>query len=104
LEEILRRQSHKLTRNEPAIEEDSEFHYTLATAASNSVLLHVIDVLMDLLRESRERNMQVQGRPQKSLEGHNRIFTALCRGDAKAAEAAMRRHLDEVADLVLMQQ
>jgi GntR family transcriptional regulator, transcriptional repressor for pyruvate dehydrogenase complex len=104
MEEILRRQGEKVNRNEPAIEEDSEFHYTIATAAQNSVLLHVLDVLMDMLRESRERNMQVEGRPQKSFEGHKRIFTALCRGDAQSAEAAMRRHLDEVTELVLMQQ
>jgi GntR family transcriptional repressor for pyruvate dehydrogenase complex len=104
LEEIMRCHSQKLSQNELAIEEDSEFHYTIATAANNSVLLHVVDVLMDLLRESRERNMQVEGRPQKSLAGHQRIFTALCQGDATAAEAAMRRHLDEVTELVLKQQ
>ncbi len=104
MENILRRQSEKVLRNELAVEEDAEFHYTIATAANNSVLLHVLDVLMDLLRDSRERNLQVQGRPQKSLQGHKRIFTALCRGDAKAAEAAMRRHLAEVTELVLKQQ
>ncbi|MGA2000463.1 MAG: FadR/GntR family transcriptional regulator [Terriglobales bacterium] len=104
MEEILRRHGEKVTRGELAMEEDSEFHYTIAMAANNSVLLHVIDVLMDLLRESRERNMQVEGRPQKSFEGHQRIFTALSRGDAKAAEAAMRRHLEAVMQLVLMQQ
>lgn len=104
MEDILRRHGEKVTRGEPAMEEDSEFHYTIAMAANNSVLLHVIDILMDLLRESRERNMQVEGRPQKSFEGHQRIFTALSRGDAKAAEAAMRRHLEAVTKLVLMQQ
>jgi GntR family transcriptional regulator, transcriptional repressor for pyruvate dehydrogenase complex len=104
LEDILRRQGEKVARGEPAMEEDSEFHYTIATAAANSVVLHVVDVLMDLLREIRERNMQVDGRLQKSFAGHKRIFTALCRGDAKAAEAAMRRHLDEVTQLVLMHQ
>ncbi len=104
MEEVLRRHSEKLVRQEPAVEEDAEFHYIIATAANNPVLLHVLDVLMDLLRESRERNLQVPGRPEKSFEGHKRIFTALCRGDAKAAEAAMRRHLEEVLELVLMQQ
>jgi GntR family transcriptional regulator, transcriptional repressor for pyruvate dehydrogenase complex len=104
MEDILRRQGEKAMRGEPAIEEDSEFHYTIATATNNSVLLHVIDVLMDLLRESRERNMQVEGRLQKSFEGHQRIFMALSRGDAKAAQAAMRRHLEAVTQLVLKQQ
>lgn len=104
MEQVLLRQKRKLSQGEPAVEEDSEFHYTIAMAANNSVLLHVIDVLMDLLRESRERNMQVEGRLQKSFAGHQRIFTALSRGDTKTAEAAMRRHLEEVTQLVIMQQ
>ncbi len=104
LEQVLTRQRDKVVAGEVSIDEDAEFHYTIATAANNAVVLHVVDVLMDLLRETRERNMQVEGRLQKSFEGHKRIFTALCRGDAKAAESAMRRHLEEVTQLVLMQQ
>jgi len=104
LEQVLNRQKDKVNAGELTMDEDAEFHYTIATAANNAVVLHVVDVLMDLLRETRERNMQVEGRLQKSFEGHKRIFTALCRGDAKAAESAMRRHLEEVTQLVLMQQ
>jgi len=104
LEQVLTRQKDKVNAGELSMDEDAEFHYTIATAANNAVVLHVVDVLMDLLRETRERNMQVEGRLQKSFEGHKRIFTALCRGDAKAAETAMRRHLEEVSQLVLMQQ
>ncbi len=104
LEQILTRQKDKVNAGELTMDEDAEFHYTIATAANNTVVLNVVDVLMDLLRETRERNMQVEGRLQKSFEGHKRIFTALCRGDAKAAESAMRRHLEEVTQLVLMQQ
>ncbi len=103
MDDILRRQGEKVARGEWAIEEDSEFHYAIATAADNSVVMHVVDVLMDLLREIRERNMQVEGRLQKSFAGHQRILAALRRGDARAAEAAMRRHLKEVTQLVLMQ-
>src|SRR5881409_3349557 len=36
LAEILRRQEEKMRRGEPAIEEDSQFHYALAVAAGNS--------------------------------------------------------------------
>lgn len=103
LEQILQSQANKVASGEFSIDEDAEFHYIIAAAANNSVVLHVVDVLMDLLRETRERNMQFEGRPQKSFEGHKRIFTALCRGEAKAAEVAMRRHLEEVTQLVLMQ-
>ena len=101
LEDILRRQKEKLGRGEVAIEEDSEFHYAVATAARNSVVMKVLDVLMDLLRESRARSLQVEGRRQKSFAGHRRILSAIKRHAAAAAEAAMRRHLEEIEDVIL---
>src|SRR5215472_5638178 len=38
MDEILRRQDEKLRAGELAIEEDSEFHYTIAMASGNSVV------------------------------------------------------------------
>ncbi len=101
LEDILQRQKDKVRRGELAIDEDSEFHYTIATAAKNSVVLKVVDVLMDLLRESRERALQVDGRLQKSYAGHRRILSAIKRRHPAAAERAMRRHIEEIEDIVL---
>jgi len=101
MEEILVRQEAKVRAGELGIEEDSEFHYNIALASDNSAVLKVVDVLMDLLRETRERTLQVEGRQEKSLAGHHRILSALKRGDAPAAEAAMRRHLHEVESIVL---
>ncbi len=101
MREILIRQEEKLSRGALATEEDSAFHYTIALAADNSVMLKLVRVLMDLLRETRERSLQGEGRPEKSLAGHFRIIAALERGDASAAEAAMRRHLSEIEKIVL---
>jgi GntR family transcriptional repressor for pyruvate dehydrogenase complex len=103
MEEILRRQESKLHLGKITIEEDSEFHYSIALAAENSVVVKVVDVLMDLLRKTRERSLQTEGRQQKSLAGHRRIVAALKRGDALAAEAAMRRHLSEIEKIVLQE-
>jgi GntR family transcriptional regulator, transcriptional repressor for pyruvate dehydrogenase complex len=101
MEEILVRQEAKVRGGELGIDEDSEFHYNVALASNNSAVLKIVDVLMDLLRETRERTLQVEGRQEKSLAGHHRILSALKRGDAGAAEAAMRRHLQEVESIVL---
>lgn len=101
LEDILRRQKEMVRRGELAIEEDSEFHYTIAMAAKNSVVQKVLDVLMDLLRTSRERSLQVEGRRQRSLAGHRRILKAIRQRDSTAAERAMRRHLKEIEEIVL---
>lgn len=101
MEDILRRQKEKVDRGELAVEEDSEFHYAIANAAKNSVVLKVIDVFMDLLRESRARSLQVKGRLQRSFAGHRKILNAIRRRDAAEAEAAMRRHVEEIEGIVL---
>jgi GntR family transcriptional repressor for pyruvate dehydrogenase complex len=101
MEAILARQEAKVRQGDLGIEEDSEFHYSIALASDNSVILKVVDVLMDLLRETRERSLQLGGRQEKSLAGHYRILSALKQGDAAAAEAAMRRHLQEIEAVVL---
>ena len=101
MEQILRRQEAKVDSREPCVEEDTEFHYAIALAAQNEVLMKIVDVLMALLRKTRERSLQTEGRQERSLAGHRRILRALAHGDARRAEAAMRRHLAEIETLVL---
>src|SRR5580704_9770532 len=101
MEEILRRQEQKQGQADAAVAEDAEFHYSIALASGNSVVLKVLDILMDLLRDTRERSLQVEGRPQKSLAGHRRILAAIKRRDAEAAKDAMRRHIEDVEEIVL---
>jgi GntR family transcriptional repressor for pyruvate dehydrogenase complex len=101
MEDILRRQEAKLNAGEDAIAEDAEFHYSIALASGNSVMLKVLDLLMDLLRDTRHRALQVVGRPQKSIAGHRRILAAIKRHDAEAASAAMCRHIEDIEQVVL---
>jgi GntR family transcriptional repressor for pyruvate dehydrogenase complex len=101
MEEILARQEEKQRQGDAAVAEDAEFHYSIALASDNSVVLKVLDILMDLLRDTRARSLQVQGRPQKSLAGHRRVLAAIKHHDAEAAKAAMRRHLEDVEEIVL---
>ena len=101
MEEILARQQEKQAEGDAAVAEDTEFHYSVALASGNSVVLKVLDILMDLLRDTRERSLQVEGRAQKSLAGHKRILAAIKRHDAEAAKDAMRRHIEDVEEIVL---
>jgi GntR family transcriptional regulator, transcriptional repressor for pyruvate dehydrogenase complex len=101
MEEILQRQEAKLRTAELAIVEDSEFHYRVALASGNTVVLKLIDTLMGLLRDTRKSTLQVAGRPKKSLAGHRRILAAVKRGDARRADAAMLRHIEEVEEIIL---
>jgi len=98
---ILDRQEEKLSKGELATEEDTNFHYTIALAADNSVMLKLTHVLMDSLRELRERSLEMGGRQAKSLAAHHRVLAAIKQRDAASAEEAMRRHLLEVEKLIL---
>ena len=101
MEDILLRQEAKVRRGELAVEEDSEFHYSIALASNNNAILKVVDVLMDLLRDTRERSLQGKHRQEKSLAGHRRILSALKQRDKAAAEVAMRQHLQEIENIAL---
>jgi len=103
MEEIVCRQEAKLQAGKIAVDEDSKFHYRIAAAAENDVVLKIVDILMDLLRKTREQSLQTEGRQQKSLAGHRRILEALKRRDPVAAEAAMHRHLSEIENIVLQE-
>jgi GntR family transcriptional regulator, transcriptional repressor for pyruvate dehydrogenase complex len=101
MENILSRQRAKALRGESTVEEDSEFHYVIALAARNGVVVKLLDMLMDLLRETRSRSLQVEGRLARSLAGHRRVLEAIKGRDPAAAERAVRRHLEEIESIVL---
>ncbi len=101
LESILAEQEVTLARGGTGVEEDTAFHYGIAQAARNPVMLRVIDTIIDLLRASRERSLQQGDRPQQSLAGHRRILEGLRRGDPATARNAMLQHLREVEERVV---
>jgi len=100
LETILEAQRRKVEAGSIALEEDTAFHYAIAEAARNTVILRTLDTLVDLLRQSRERSLQQHDRPAYSLAGHKRILAALRRRDPEDARAEMLRHLREVEERV----
>ena len=100
LQRILEQQEEKVRRHELAIEEDCRFHYTIAMAADNGVMLKILDILMDLLRETREQSLQTEGRLDKSFACHRQILAALQQHNGPAAEAAMREHLHQIEIIV----
>ncbi len=100
LEAILEAQRRKVEAGSTALEEDTAFHYAIAEAARNTVMLRTLDTLVDLLRQSRERTLQQHDRPAYSLAGHRRILAALRRRDPEEARAEMLRHLVDIEERV----
>ena len=101
LETLLQRQRECIAENRPFVEEDTAFHYTLARAADNHILLRLHNVILDLLRESRQSYLHVPDRPQTSLRGHEAILRAVKAQDDEAAYQASLEHITEVRDGIL---
>lgn len=98
LEATLRRQAEKVARGEAFPEEDAAFHDTIARAANNPIILRLLTVVMDLLRDTRASHLQPSDRPGTSLEGHRRILEAIRRRDGEAAYRATLEHISKVRE------
>jgi len=87
-----------ITSAEKYIAADMDFHLALAKAAQNEMFPLLIEVLADLLRESRQMIFQVTGAPERGQVWHRRIYAAVENHDTLGAREAMQQHLQQVAD------
>lgn len=99
LDDTLRRSSADLGVR-AAVLLDEEFHSRIAEAAQNPLLVALVDVMHDWLRDFRRSSHSTRAGRAKSIEGHLRIHTAVRARDAQAAYAAMREHISDISKLV----
>jgi GntR family transcriptional repressor for pyruvate dehydrogenase complex len=101
LEEILEDQAREIARGDTGVEADSAFHSLLTQSTKNKVFLRLNDAIVDSLRETRERSLQIHGRPARSLAGHREILKAVRAKDPARARRAMLQHLSAIERNVL---
>ncbi|RSL33522.1 FadR family transcriptional regulator [Salibacterium salarium] len=75
---------------------DHKFHLTLANMSGNTVLIHVMHNLIDLLKESRIQSIKIPSRPVKSVDEHADIIHAIKERDVSKAQYYMAEHLESV--------
>jgi DNA-binding GntR family transcriptional regulator len=75
-------------------------HRQIQRIAGNATASRILDTLKSHLLRLQYRVILLPGRPQSSLAEHRAIVDALCKSDADAAEAAMRRHLESFTRLL----
>jgi GntR family transcriptional repressor for pyruvate dehydrogenase complex len=105
MEEIVRRQEIRTEHEENIVETDSAFHNLMASATKNRVIERLIIAIVDLLKQSRGNYLmyEEQGnkRPERSLEGHERILAAIKNGDGEGARKSMLQHLEDMEESVI---
>jgi GntR family transcriptional repressor for pyruvate dehydrogenase complex len=75
------------------IEGDNQFHMEIARASGNKAFALIVELIAELLAESRKATLDIPGQPAKSIEDHLAIFEAIRDGDEERAAAAMADHL-----------
>ncbi len=82
-------------------QQDAAFHFLIAEATGNEVLVRIVDSLMDLISKTREANLQNDERRNLSLKQHEAILRAIEARDPQAAEEAMWDHIHDVEEMIL---
>jgi GntR family transcriptional regulator, transcriptional repressor for pyruvate dehydrogenase complex len=80
---------------------DAEFHLQLAKYSKNHVLFHVMELINDVLSESRAGKYQSNQRHDVSVAGHLKIIDALEQKNPDDAFRAMAEHLEQVSSLMI---
>jgi GntR family transcriptional repressor for pyruvate dehydrogenase complex len=72
---------------------DNQFHLEIARASQNKAFAIIVELIAELLTESRKATLDIPGQPIKSIDDHMIIFEAIRAGDEQKAAAAMSEHL-----------
>lgn len=81
---------------------DELFHQAVTAAAHSPVLAQLMTFIAEMVLETRIESLGQPGRPERSLESHRKIASAIRESDPKAASAAMLAHIELVSDVALL--
>src|SRR6266852_2725814 len=77
---------------------DNNFHEALAQATQNTLILILVNSIVNLLSEQRKLVFEVEGGPERGQFHHRRILESVIHRDPEAARAAMHTHLRQVRE------
>ena len=99
MEDVVRRQEVRAQEMvKRLVEEDAEFHRLLARTTHNTVVVRVMEVIDNLLKDEYARWFWSVERPKNSLEGNRRILEAVRRRAIKQLhKGAAEQHIQEIA-------
>lgn len=71
---------------------DIKFHFAIAKAAQNELLLYTLRILHDVIQTWMKTTYQESQGAEDSMELHTKIYEAICSGDVQTAREAMAAH------------
>lgn len=86
------------------VENDVEFHHTLALATHNPLYPLLLESIADIMLEVRRMAVHVRGSFENALDHHRAIFFYVDRGDPEGARQAMLDHLIDSEEVMKLAQ
>src|SRR5579883_343377 len=99
--ETLRAQEAAVAAGGTGIDEDTAFHFAIARASHNDLVVTIIGHINASLRETREWSLRARSGAERSIRYHHNILAAIARHDPQAAQAAMAAHVEDVQVMAL---
>jgi GntR family transcriptional repressor for pyruvate dehydrogenase complex len=102
LEECIRELQQNTETLDPWINADLKFHRLIAKSTKNGLMLHLIEALSALVRETIQtlHSQRELRDSQATLRRHVQIFDALKARDPQRATRAMKEHFDATETVV----
>jgi GntR family transcriptional repressor for pyruvate dehydrogenase complex len=98
MSEAVRVMDASLNNADAYIAADNQFHQALAKATQNTLILILVNSIVNPLSEQRKQIFAVDGGPERGQFHHRRILESIIRRDPENARAAMRAHLQQVRE------
>jgi GntR family transcriptional repressor for pyruvate dehydrogenase complex len=96
LDEIIGEMREALNKGKSWEKQDADFHLVIAQASHNTIQIHIMFTIYDLLRESVARVFRDQGKAKRLFQQHCRIFSAIKTRSPEKARERVLEHLNYV--------
>lgn len=97
---ILDNMEKRIRSQSSFMEYDVAFHFTIACAARNTILLETINAIVELFRTIHREVVELPSMPELSYSHHTKIYEAICKGSCDEAQRSMLKHLSVVEDKI----
>jgi GntR family transcriptional repressor for pyruvate dehydrogenase complex len=102
MKQLLNKQREQVERGATGVEADTQLHFAIGQATQNQAIQKLVSGLLDILSHSREESLQTDARRKASIASHRAIVAAIEKHDQTKARDAMRDHIEQVEQRVLL--
>jgi len=94
--ETARAMQRKVEKGQDFLKEDMRFHELIAKASHNEIMYRMLEMITDLLVDSRRKSMKWEGMDEKASSYHYLIAQAIVQSNPTQARALMKCHLEDM--------